>query len=490
MAVVRHAYGVEQPQSGAVDDQLDPADQFQTLDPALSLRPPVGTSMRAYAEGIVDQLYSYRFPRHPEFTERVTTADLRHTLAQVLLALGQPNGRLENVESAMRRVLTRVAGPLDLGTMYSAHFVADVQRWIDLIERRRAESGTTTLIVGQVRAWLDGADTPTERRGLTSEVADLVILSVAAATDRTLLEAGRPVTVPDIGRLRNDWELRAQELPAPDVWDEAVRRATDMGVVLASRLRTATAVVDLTDRIHRDIVGDRAAAVRELPAALRPIVELVGVADDCLRWRTAGAAVALIDELTHRPEHAVAVLAATEIPTNASALGTSIAQARDLAQELQSVNQPLLEGAMALGGAHETAARSLRERLAEALAADELTIALDTARLRDAERAATDLLGQAAATPSSPIPPKGPTDIASTPPAPPVDQGLSLDERRRIALRQRWASARGHSCPPSCRGAARPPMGTYRVRGRWRRLKLRSFARWSRLSTAPATGAE
>src|ERR1019366_5491346 len=102
-------------------------------------------------------------------------------------------------------------------------------------------------------------------------------------------------------------------------------------------LRTATAVVDLTDRIHRDSVGDRAAAVRELPAALRPIAELVGVADDCLRWRTAGAAVALIDELTRRPEHAVAALAATEIPTNASALGTSIAQARDLAQELQSV---------------------------------------------------------------------------------------------------------------------------------------------------------
>ncbi|MGA2528896.1 MAG: phage resistance protein [Acidimicrobiales bacterium] len=432
MAVVRQAYGVEQSQSGAVDDQLDPADQFQTLDPALSLRPPVGTSMRAYAEGIVDQLYSYRFPRHPEFTERVTMADLRHTLEQVRLALGQPNGRLENVESTMRRVLTRVAGPLDLGTMYSAHFVADMQRWIDLIERRRAESGTTTLTVGQVRAWLDSADIPMERRGLTGEVADLVILCVAAATDRTLLEAGRPVTVPDIGRLRNDWELRAQELPAVDVWDEAVRRATDMGVVLASRLRTATAVVDLTDRIHRDIVGDRAAAVRELPAALRPIAELVGVADDCVRWRTAGAAIALIDELARGPERAVAVLAATAIPTTASALGTSIAQARDLARELQSVNQPLLERAMALGGAHESAARSLRQRLTEALAADELTIAL-VPRLRDAERAATDLLAQAAVAPISTVSPTVLGDMAPTQFAPLSDPGLSFDEKRRIA---------------------------------------------------------
>jgi hypothetical protein len=431
MAVVRQAFGVEQPQAGAVDDQLDLVDQFQTLDPALGLRPPVGTSMRAYTEGVVDQLYSYRFPRHPEFTERVTTADLRHTLAQLRLALGQPNGRLENVESAMRRVLTRIAGLLELGTMYSAHFVADVQRWIDLIERRRAESGTTTLTVGQVRAWLDGADTPTERRGLTIEIADLVILSVAAATDRTLLDAGKPVTAPEIGRLRDDWELRAQELPAPDLWDETVRRATDVGVVLGSRLRSATAVADLTDRIHRDIVGDRAGAVRALPAALRSLMELVGVADDCPRWRTAAAAVALIDELGLRPEHAVAVLAAADIPTNAAALGTSIVQASDLVKGLQSVNQPLLKRTMALGGAHETAARSLSERLAEALAADELTIAL-VPRLRDAERAATDLLAQAAGTGTSPVRPTSSTGIAPAPPAPPVDPGMSLDERRQI----------------------------------------------------------
>ena len=131
----------------------------------------------------------------------------------------------------MRRVLTRVAGPLGLGTMYQAHFIADAGHWIDLVDRRRAETGTTTLTVGVVRRWLDGADTPTERRGLTREVADLVILLVAAATDRTLVDAGRTVVRPEIGRLRDEWELRAQDLPARRCGRTAVRRAADMGVV-------------------------------------------------------------------------------------------------------------------------------------------------------------------------------------------------------------------------------------------------------------------
>lgn len=426
MAVLRQAYGVELPQAGAVDAQLEPADQFQTLDPAMALRPPVGTSLRAYAEGIADQVYSFRYPRHPEFTERVTTADLRHTLAQVTLALGQPNGRLENVDAPMRRVLTRVAGPLQLGTMYAAHFIADVQRWRDLVERRRAETGASTLTVGLLRTWLDGADTPAERRGLTTEVADLVILAVAAATDRTMLDAGRPVSRSDIGRLRNDWELRAQDLPADDVWEEALRRAIEMGVVPASRLKSATSVADLTDRIHADIVGDRTADVRELVATLRSLADLLALSDDVPRRRTATGAVALVDELARRPEHAVAVLAGASIPTTAAAMGTSIAQAGAVVAKTRAVHLPLLEQAISLTGTHTSAATALRDRLVEALSADELTIGL-AGRLDDAQRAATDLLARAATSPT-PAPSSGPT---SFPAHPTPDPGLSVEERRR-----------------------------------------------------------
>lgn len=258
------------------------------------MRPPVGTSLRSYAEGIADQLFAYRYPKHPDFTEKIAAADLRHTLTLVTEALGQPNGRLENVEATMRRVLTRVAGPLRLGTMFAAHFVVDLQHWLDLIDRRRSESGTITLTVGVVRSWLDGADTPADRRGLTPEVADVVILSMCAATDRSVVDGGRTVTRPEIGRLRPDWELRAQELPDEGDWALAIRRAKDLGIMPASELRSATSVADLNERIHADVVGDRADSVRALVPALSVLSSVTSVPNEAPRVRTALAAVTLV----------------------------------------------------------------------------------------------------------------------------------------------------------------------------------------------------
>lgn len=334
-------------------------------------------------------------PSTPDFTEKISAADLRHTLTQVTQALTQPAGRLENVEATMRRVLTRVAGPLQLGTMYQAHFIVDVQTWIDLIDRRRAETDTATLTVGAVRTWLNGTDHDGDRRGLTTEVANLVILAVCAATDRTLVEAGRPVTQLDIARLRDDWEIRGQELPDELRWQTTLTRVKEMGIVPASELRSATSVADLTEKIHTQLIGDRAPAVRELPAALRLLTSLVGLPDDAPRVRTAQAAVALVDELHRSPDRAIDVVAQLDIPTSAAALGTSIKQSRAIVDALQQAALDVIRQAISLGGDHAAEATGLRDRLLEAASADEQTIAL-RARLSEVQAAATDLLGRAA----------------------------------------------------------------------------------------------
>ena len=414
IAALRQAYGVDKAQPGVVEERLSLGDQFLTLDPSLPLQPPVGTSLRTCLEGIASQLLRHRYPKHPEFTELVSRADLTHTLAQVSLALQQPNGRLENVDAPMRRILTRVAGPLALGTMYQAHFVADLGSWNDLVERRRAEAGATTLTVGQVRRWLDGVDTPSDRRGLTPEVADLVILLVAAATDRALLAAGQPVAKPELGRVRDEWELRAQELPSPQVWDEARRRAADMGVVPTSTLLSATTVADLGQRIHAGIGADRAQAVRDLVPRLEAAYARLGLDEGGDRLRTAKAAVDLVDELRRRPDHAADVLAGCAVPTTAAALGTSIAQAGAVAEDLQRMNWDLIRHVGELDDRWKGDREALRERLIQALAADELVVPL-VSRLRDAAAAATDLLAQA----SRPAPqpqPVGPTPKPADPP--------------------------------------------------------------------------
>ena len=397
VAVLRQAYGVDQVQPGTVEMQLGPGDQFHSLDPGLAVRPPVGTTLRSFAEGLGGQMYTHRYPKHPEFTEKIGATDLRHTLQQVTMALAQPGGRLENVEATMRRVLTKVAGPLQLGTMHDAHFIADVQSWIDLIDRRRATTDTTTLTVGVVRAWLDGADTPAERRGMTTEVANLVILAVCAATDRSIVEAGRALTNPDVSRLHDSAEIHTQQLPDDVTWNEALKRASDMGITVQSTLRTATTVAHLNDKIH-ELIGDRAQAIRDLPALLRSLSGVVTIPADAPRVRTAEAAVTLLDNLHRQPDRAIDVLAGLSIPSSAAALGTSIAQARPVGDAVRGVNLELLRLAMTHEGVHEAAARRIAEQLTTVVIADELTMGLRSA-LFDAERNATGLMAQIAKRP-------------------------------------------------------------------------------------------
>ncbi len=431
IAALRQAYGVDPVQPGLVEERLTLSDQFLALDPGLPLQPPVGTSLRTCLEGLADQLLRYRYPKHPEFTELVSRADLSNTLDQVVLAFQQPNGRLENVEARMRRILTKVAGPLRLGTMYQAHFVADLEGWKDLVERRRAEAAATTMTVGQVRRWLDGADTPSDRRGLTREIADLVILLVAAATDRALLDGGRPVGKPEIGRVHDDWELRAQELPSPEMWQEALRRAADMGVMATSTFLSATTVADLGERIHSGVVADRAQAVRDLVPRIREAWARLGLGDEGDRLRTAEAASKLVGELHRRPDHASEVLAACEVPTTAAAIGTSIAQARVVADELQRMNWDLIRHIDELDPPWKADADAVRERLAESLAADELAVHL-VGRLRDAATAATDLLARAATRPAIP---QRPTRMPPSPAG--FDRPAAEEQLREIRRRLR-----------------------------------------------------
>jgi hypothetical protein len=436
---VRQAYAVDPIQNDLIEDLLSPADQFLSLDPALGLRPPVGTGLRSCMEGIADQLFRYRYPKHPEFTDLVTRAELTLTREQVALALHQPNGRLENVAPNVRRTLTKVAAPLALGTMYAAHFVANLGEWKDLVERRRAEAGTATMTVAQVRRWLDGADRPAERRGLTTEVADVVLLLVAAATNRALLAGGLPVPRPEIGKIRDDWELRTQDLPTPEVWQEALKRAEDMGVVPVSRLLSASSVADLAQRIREGVVANRADSARDLVPQLQDALQRFGLPGDAKRLRTAKAATDFVAALHRRPDHAPSVLAELTIPTTAAALGTSIARASSVEGELRRTNWELIETAGSLGGQWAGDAGRLREKLAEALADDELSVGLVMA-LGSATRAATELMGRAAAV--SPPPPTAPVATSALTPAPAATEpSLTFDrtvadEQLRMLKRQ------------------------------------------------------
>lgn len=409
------AYGVDVPQEGVIEAQLGLGEQFIALDPALTLRPPVGTSLRSHAEALSDQLLRYRYPKHPEYTDLVTRAERVHTLGQVELALQQKDGRLENVETALRKVLTKVAGPLGLGTMHQAHFIVDLSTWTDLIRRRQSESDPGQLTIGLVRRWLNASELPAERRGLLDEDADLITLAVAAQQNWVLVNAGSPVTSPEIGRLHGDWQLVAQDLPTEEIWEEARTRAADIGVVAASSLRSATTVADLSQKIVTRLVVDGGQAVRDLVPRIEAAAARLSAPADGDRLATARAAVTLVEELRRKPDRAAETLASASIPTSPAALGTSIVQAGTVAEALEETNWDLIRAAIDLGGSD---AASIRDRLVEALTTDELAVGL-VGRLRDATSAATQLLAAAAAKadqPPAPAPGPGQSG-AGEPPA-------------------------------------------------------------------------
>jgi hypothetical protein len=314
--------------------------------------------------------------------------------------------------------------------MYQSHFIADLRHWTDLVERRRAESGTSTMTVGQVRRWLNGEGSPAERRGQTPEVADLVILLVAAATDRVLVSAGQPVARPEVGKVRDDWELRSQELPTPAIWSEALQRAGQMGVVPTSTLLSAAAVADLSQKVRDEVLAGQAQPVRDLPPRLEAAYArfALGLSGD--RLRTAQAALDLVDGLQRRPDHVPDVLAGLDLPTTAAALGTSVRQSTAVAAELNLTNWQLLAAIEKLADPWKDEAASIRTRLTEALLADELVISLPP-RLRSATSAATDLLARAATPKPPPLPPPPP------PPPPRYDRDAAEADLRSIRQKLR-----------------------------------------------------
>lgn len=409
---LRQAYGVDPANPLVVSVELRPAEQYTSLDPALELRPPVGTSLRTAAVGLADQLYRSRYPAHPEYTERVSRAERVTTLREVTRALSEPNGRLENVDVASRKVLTKVAGPASLGTMHAAHFIADVQGWVDVVERSRSSTGSIVFTVAAARGWLDQAQTPSQRRGLINDDADLILLAVAAATNRVLVDGGRPVAGAEIGQLRPDWELVAHDLPDSATWDLALQRANEMGVVAVSRLRSVTAVADLTGKL-RDLGARTIDGAGSLVRSLDAAQQRLGLNRGSARSRTAQAGLDLVTTLARRPEQAIVALAGAEVPTTVAAIGTSLEQAARVAATLDNTNWALLDTAFGLAEPFAAEAEAMRERLVDALGNDELTVAL-IRRLADATTAATDLVGRATRQPS-PTPPPAPVPAGATP---------------------------------------------------------------------------
>ncbi|MDQ6727078.1 MAG: phage resistance protein, partial [Actinomycetota bacterium] len=373
------AYGVRSGAHPWVDDASSLADHFRSLDPALVVRPTTSPAMAGALDELCDQMLTAQLPGHPRFDAKVTPGALRTTWDEVRRALADPDGRI-NVETMNRPALRNVATALGIGQMGDSHFVLS-RDWSNRVFDRRLDAARNdgrTATVSDARLWIDEADGGP--RGLPPEIADLIVLTVAAQCDHSLTQSGLAVT-PTPGRpLAGDIVLRPELLPDVDSWRRAVATA---GAVFGS-----AAGAHVSGPEVGAFGDDVAAKVAVLQDGAARLVDAVDAAyrrrglDDGDRRRTARAARQLVRDLQGKSGHdAVTRLAAFEAPTSAAAVGTSLRSAMEVTRSLSDTNWALLEAAAAVVG----------DRVAEALAADEIARAWDLTR-RDLEAEATRAL--------------------------------------------------------------------------------------------------
>jgi len=373
------AYGVRSGAHPWVDDASALVDHFRSLDPVLVARPTTSPAMAGALGELCDQMLAAQFPDHPKFETKVTTGMLRTTWDEVRRALADPDGRI-NVETTNRPALRNVATALGLGTMGDSHFVLS-RDWSNRVFDRRLDavrSDGRSATVADARGWIDEAGGG--RRGLPPEIADLVVLTVAAQCDHSLTHGGLVIT-PAPGRpLSGDVELRPEQLPDVDSWRRAVDAAGAVFGIAAGAHVSGPEVGAFGDEVTAKVAAlheGAAGLVDALDAAYRR-----GGLHDGDRRRTARAALGLLRSLQGASAHdAVTRLAAFEAPTSAAAVGKSLRSAVEVTRSLGDTNWRLLELAGAVVG----------DRVAQALVADEIARAWDRTR-RDLEAEATRAL--------------------------------------------------------------------------------------------------
>jgi hypothetical protein len=396
------AFGISTEPRDAVTNALTSDQQFQSLDPTLSPRPPIGASFKEAFEGLLGQLFAHQYPAHPVFDTDIKPAVIRKIWPEVQRAIEATDRRGLVQDSATRRLVRSVVNPCQLGQMGETHLLVE-DHWRSRFTQSHARDGGGAMTVGQLRKWID-LPSP---MGLPLELQNLIILSFAALTNRRFILRGGPVE-PTVDSLADELELREQSLPDASHWATAVQRAASLFGLTVPQTLNAANVGRLVDDVRREANAKRE-AVSKLVVTVRDRATRYG-ASTAGRVRTSESAQALLATL-HAATDTDLVQSFANAPTETSeaAVGRSMGQAQNVADALNNANWTIFDAMRDLQDHRQAAAASILTRLTEVLASEEHVIPLKS-RLEELERDAVRLLTVAAPAPSptpSPFPPTG-----------------------------------------------------------------------------------
>ena len=284
------AYGISLADADAMDQSHELDEHFISLNHQCSLQPPVAAGFRQALDDLFGQALAAQYPDHPEFDAEIKRPALRRVLEVVEHAVADPEERVE-VQRTVRAEVRNVVTPLALGDMGETHFKLG-RRWVDELDRKRAQRGADSLTVGDLRAWIEAP----ERRGLPRDVQNLVIITYAIQKGYQFTLHGTPVPVA-IDKLDNRCELPEQALPAVRDYERAIRLAGDLFDVRASPQLKVHSVNEMAQRV-RHVAQEHRAPVDELAHVLRQRLESRAIkVDSSDRLRTVNAVLALLSAL-------------------------------------------------------------------------------------------------------------------------------------------------------------------------------------------------
>ena len=415
------AYGVIAEGRDLVDPVDSLTDHHRSLDPSMVIRPTTAPRLDGALRQICDQIFACRYPGHPQFDSQVTAANLRTAWAEIRRALADPEGRV-NVEKNRRPTVRNVANNLRLGTMHESHFVLD-HFWRDRLDQQiNASSGSVE--VGTLRTWID--EVPVGPRGLGPEVADLIVLTVAAQTDHRLSLQGVPYEAEAGKTMPADVVLVPERLPSPEHWALAVDRAARVFAETFHQRVTGPELESLHAKL-KSLVSQLTPVAARLDAALVDAYRTWQI-DTGERLTTAKAARQLVEQMQEADAPGmVELLARFEAPTSDDAVARSLASAGAVADAVRRANLQLWRAA----------GQTVEQRATEALRADEVAVGFAQAA-SEIESAATAHFTSAEPTGPDGVP--GGTSRpgeggASEPPQPPRTDTQPGGNEKRKTLR-------------------------------------------------------
>lgn len=444
------AFGVSPEPHDAVTNPLSADQQFHSLDPTLSPRPPVGANFKEAFEALLGQLFAHQYPAHPEFDTEIKPLVIRRIWPEVQRAIEATDRRGLVQDAATRRLVRSIVNPCQLGQMGETHLLVE-DHWRARFAQSHARDGGGTMTVAQLRRWIDLPNP----MGLPLELQNLIILSFAALTNRRFILRGGPVE-PSIDSLADELELREQALPDDAHWTTAVHRAASLFGLTVPQTLNAGNVGRLVDEVRREASAKRE-PVGRLVLAVRDRATRYGAGMEG-RVRTSESAQALLAALQAASDaDLVQVLASANIETSEAAVGRCMGQAQQVAEALSTARWNIFDAMREVGEMHDhrqAAAASIVNRLIEVLGSEEHVIPLKL-KLEELDRDAVRLLTLAAPTPPLPAtahapasPVTSPLPIPETPvPAPVVGSGappiapVLVEEAQKVDLATEEAAA-------------------------------------------------